>query len=178
MTAQISDTFLFKGEEYSLIGMTEGDLASPEQFGMEPEMLHTACYRGFYATYELTEEALYLRELTLRERNGRYLPIGETQPEKDDYQATYRGLSEVIPFTGKIRLAKDFIEYLYIHMGYQKPTSFKTVLDITLKDGQVVDIRDRSQEMEQKRGAFKKHYESGNMVQSIDEAFSLDMDLE
>lgn len=127
MTAQISDTFRFKGEEYLLIGMTEGVLASPEQFGMKPEMLHTACYRGFYSTYELTEEALYLRELTLRERNERYLPIRETQPEIDDYQATYRGLSEVISFTGKIRLAKDFIKELYIHMGYQKPTSFKTV---------------------------------------------------
>jgi len=178
MTAQISDTFIYKGDEYSLIGKTEGYLAFPEQFGMEPEMLHTACYRGFYATYELTEEALYLRELTLREKDGMYLPIGETHPERGEYQATYHGLSEVIPFTGKIRLAKDFIEELYIHMGYQKPTAFKTVLDIALKDGQVVEIRDRSQEMKLKRGAFKKRYESGNKIQTIDEAFSLDMDLE
>jgi hypothetical protein len=47
MTAQIPDTFLFNGKECSLIGMTEGDLASPEQFGMEPIMTSTACYRGF-----------------------------------------------------------------------------------------------------------------------------------
>lgn len=47
MTAQISDTFLFKGDQYSLIGMSGGDLISPEQFGMEPKMIHTACYRGF-----------------------------------------------------------------------------------------------------------------------------------
>lgn len=178
MTAQISDRFFFREDEYSLIGMTGDVLVSPEQFGMEPEMLHTACYRGFYATYELTEDALYLRELTLREKNGKYLPIGSIEPAKGDYQATYHDLSEVIPFTGKIRLAKDFIEELYIHMGYQKPTAFKTVLDITLKDGRVVEINDRSQEMEKKLGAFKKHYESGKMLQTIDEAFSLDMDLE
>lgn len=84
----------------------------------------------------------------------------------------------MVPFTGKIRLAKDFPEELYIHMGYQKPTAFKTVLDITLKEGRVVEIKDRSQEMEEKRGAFQKHDESGNMIQTIDEAFSLDMDLE
>ncbi len=178
MTAQISDTFIFKGDEYSLIGITGGDLASPEQFGMEPEMIDTSCYRGFYATYELTEETLYLRELTLSEKNKKYLPIGEILPERKDYQATYHELSEVIPFTGKLRLAKDFIKELYIHMGYQKPTSFKTVLDITLKDGQVVKIRDRSREMEEKRGAFKKRYRSGDIIQKIDEAFSLDMDLE
>ena len=81
MTSQVSDTFLFKGEEYSLIGMTEGELTSPEQFGMEPAMLSTGCYRGFYATYELTEDAIFLRELTLREKNGNYLPIEGILPE-------------------------------------------------------------------------------------------------
>jgi len=59
------DTFLFEGEEYSLIGISGGDLVLPQQSGMEPKMLHTACYRGFVATYEVTKEALYLRELTL-----------------------------------------------------------------------------------------------------------------
>lgn len=179
MTAQIPDTFLFNGEQYSLIGISGGDLVSPDQFGMEPEMLHTACYRGFYTTYELTGGILYLRELTLREKNGNYLPIEGIEPVKEEYQATYRGLNMVVPFTGKIRLAKDFIEELYIHMGYQKATAFKTVLDITLKDGRIVDIKDRSQEMEQKRGAFFKHYyESQSRIKAIVEAFSLDMDLE
>lgn len=178
MTAQISDTFLFKSDKYSLIGMSGGNLASPEQFGMQPEMMHTACYRGYFATYELTEEALYLRELTLREKNRNYQPIQGIQPAQDGYQATYHGLSVAVPFTGRIRLAKDFIENLYIHMGYQKPTAFKTVLDLTLEDGRVLEIKDRSQEMEQKRGSFKKRYESGKMTETIEEAFSLDMDLE
>ena len=178
MTAQLPDTFLFGGERFSLIGMTEGVLATPEQFGMEPIMIHTGCYRGFYATYELTEEALYLRELTLREKNEEYLPIGKIQPEKENFQASYRGLSEVIPFSGKIRLARDFIEELYIHMGYQKATSFQSVLDVTLKEGSVVEIVDRSKEMERKRGAFKKHFESGDRLRKIDDSFSLDMGLE
>jgi hypothetical protein len=63
-------------------------------------------------------------------------------------------------------------------MGYQKPTAFKTVLDIILDNGQVVEIKDRSQEMEKKRGRFKEHYESGSIVQGIDDAFSLAMELE
>jgi hypothetical protein len=178
MTAQIPDTFLFKGDEYSLIGVKGGDLASPEQFGMEPEMMHTACYRGFYAAYELTEEALYLRGLTLREKNGNYLPIQGTKPAKSGHHATYTDLSVLVPFTGKMRLAKDFIEELYIHMGFQKPSAFKTVLDITLDGGRVVEVKDRSREMEQKRGSFKKRYESGDMMRGIQEAFDLDMDLE
>ena len=141
-------------------------------------MISTGCYRGFYATYELTEEVLYLRSLTLREKNGNYLPIEGIEPLDEDYQTTYHGLSVVVPFAGKIRLAKDFIEELYLHMGYQKPTAFETVLDITLNDGRLVEIKDRSKEMEQKRGAFKKHFESGITFEKMLEAFSLDMDLE
>ena len=178
MTAQISDTFIFKGEGYALIGMTEGDLADPRKYGMEPEMIHTACYRGFYVTYELTEDALYLRELTLSEKSGNYISIGGIEPMEEEYQATYHGLSEIISFTGKIRLANGFIREFYVHMGHQKATSFKKVIDITLENGQVVELKDRSKEMAQKRGVFKKHYESGEITEEIEKAFSLDMDLE
>ncbi len=178
MTAQIADTILFRGEEYSLIGIHGGDLASPRQFGMTPKMMHTACYRGFYATYELGEHALYLRTLTLTEKKGRYVPIQGIAPAEADCEATYHGLGVMVPFTGKLRLAKDFIREFYIHMGFQKASAFQTVLDITLKDGQVVEVMDRSQEMDRKRGAFRKHYESGLTHDKIEEAFSLDMDLE
>jgi hypothetical protein len=178
MTAQISDTFILDGNEYSLIGTRGWGLASPEQFGMKPEMLHTACYRGFFATYEVTKEALYLRELTLREKNGNYLPIDGIQPETGKYQATYRGLNVVVPFTGKIKVAKGFIDDLYIHMGFQKASAFETVLDLTLENGKVVRIHDRSKEMEWRRGAFKERYESGNRQEAIQEAFSLDLNLE
>ncbi|MDP2227121.1 MAG: hypothetical protein Q8J78_06560, partial [Moraxellaceae bacterium] len=81
-------------------------------------------------------------------------------------------------FTGKIRLARDFIEELNVPTGYQKPTSFRTVLDITLKDGHIVEIKDRSEEMEKGRVALKQRYESGSAEQSTDETFSLSMDSE
>jgi hypothetical protein len=176
MTAQIADTFLYKNENYSLLGIKGGSLISPQQFGMEPVRLSTACYRGFYGTYELTEEALFLKELTLAEKNGNYLPIQGIKPEKSDYQATYHDLNIVVQFTGRIRLARDFIQELYIHMGYQKPTAFKTVYDITLKEGRVTNVKDRSKEIAQKRGNCKKNYESGNTIERIEDAFILDMD--
>ena len=179
-TGQISDTFIFKGNVYSLIGKTDGDIAHPKQFGMNPVMIHTACYRGFYASYELTDEAIILKELTLREKETNYLPITGVKPDIDTEKnrATYKGLNIKVNFTGKIRLAKDFIKQFYIHMGFQKPTAFKTVFDITVKEGSIVEIKDRSKEMEKKRGEFKQRFESGELRQSIEESFSLDMKLE
>ncbi|MFC1743349.1 hypothetical protein ACFL35_05090 [Candidatus Riflebacteria bacterium] len=178
MTAQISDNFLFNGDEYELIGIKGGELVKPEEFKMEPEMISTACQRGYYAKYELANEGLFLRELTLHEKNGNYLPIKGIEPDKEEYQATYNNLNLPISFSGKIRLAKDLITDFSIHMGFQKATAFKTVLDLTLEVGKVIHISDRSEEMRDKSGAFKKRYETGNLKQGIDEAFSLDMDLE
>jgi hypothetical protein len=178
MTAQISDTIIFEGERYSIIGLRGSCLFTPMQFGMEPEGMHTACYRGFYATYELTDEELFLRELTIRDRNGRYPPISGVDAVTTGHEATYTNLAHQIQFSGEIRFAKDFIEELYIHMGFQKPTAFKTVYDTTLENGKLVDVKDRSREMEEKRGAFRKQYEAENIAKRIEDSFSLDMDIE
>ena len=76
----------------------------------------------------------------------------------EDYQATYNGLSVMIPFTGELRLARGFIKDLYVHMGFQKPSPFETVLDMTLKDGKLIATKDRSQAVARVRGQFKKRY--------------------
>jgi len=177
MTAQITDTFIFKDEIYSLIGITGDKLIHPSQFGMEPVILHTACYKGFYSTYELTDSSMILRKMTLRERQNNYRVIEGNKPIIKDYIATYYDLNIVVLFTGKIRLAKDFVEKLYVHMGYQKATAFETVVDISLENGKVLAINDRSEEVAEKRGQFKNYYESEYSKKVIEDAFSLDFKL-
>lgn len=178
MTAQIPDRVLFKGEKYELIGYRGAALVHPEQFGMVPEEISTACYEGYYVTYKLGEGGFSLKEMTLREKSGRYLRIGGVEAKIDTYSATYKGLAVAVPFTGKIRIARGFIQDLYIHMGYQKASAYKCVLDISLERGKITEILDRSTEMEEKRGAFKKRCDEGNVFQLVEEAFSLDLDLE
>lgn len=198
MTAQATDTFIYKRKEYDLIGLKGAGLFSPDDIGMIPEMMHTACYRGFICTYKIVRNRLYLDKLVIREANGNYLPVNGVEPEKQYtndliklldpgiegdrenpvFTATYHGLKMPIPFTGKIRLARGFIQEFYIHMGYQKPTAFRTVYDLTFDGGKILELQDRSAEMEQKRGAFRVHYESNYGIDAIEDAFSLDMDLE
>lgn len=154
MTVQISDRICFDGEEFSIIGV-KGDFFTPRQFGMEPEKIHTACYRGFFATYELTDEFLLLRKLTIKEKQGNYQAISGVEPQIGEHVAIYSGLAEVVFFKGQLTLAKDFIsEYSTHTIGYQPPRAFKTVLEITFEDGRVIEIKDRSKEMNQKRGSF------------------------
>ena len=179
-TAQIPDSVIYKGNTYDLIAWTGGHLVTPEQFGMTPWMLHTACYRGFYATYELSDEQLSLRQLTLREKHGNYLPIAGVFPDvkTDEGIATYRDLHVVVPFTGKLRLAKDFMQAFYIHMGLQQPFAYETVLDITVREGRVVAIADRSREMADIREEFEKRVQSGEPRRVVEDEFARGMGLE
>jgi len=202
MSGQISDSFIFKGKEYSLINMSGDGLATPEYFGMHATTMNTACYRGYVATYEITETGIFLSGFTLRELNNNYQPIGGIMPVKDDPEQTpsildgdrvigwsltyktklghygcpvYSGIHITIPFTGMLRLADGLIEKYYIHMGFQKASAFKTVIDITFNKGQITTIQNRSKEMRQIRGSFKKKYDSGDYRTTIAEAFSQDM---
>ena len=63
-------------------------------------------------------------------------------------------------------------------MGYQKATAYKTLLEFTFEAGKLVTIKDISAENAKKRGVFKKRFETGDSVQSIEESFSLNIDIE
>lgn len=177
MTSQITDKFTYQDEEYRLIGFEGNHLFSPEDYGMTPVMMHTACYRGFYSTYEIYKEAIFLRKLVIRTEGNKYCGIDGVKPVKDDYQASYTGLNLKVPFSGTLRLAKDFIEELYVHMGYQKPSAFKTVIDFQFTNGSITQIQDRSQEVAKIRGEFKKSFEGNGGMTSILEAFGQGLEL-
>ncbi len=187
MTAQITDSFLFKRESYQLIGITGGDLFSSQDFGIEADCMDTSCWRGFYSTYEIIDKGIYLKDMTILlapRQDGNYKAINNVPPQQiSDYEALYKDINlPVSSFTGKLRIAKGFIDELYVNMGFPKPSAFKTVLDLTFEDGKLIETKNRSNEMMKKRGAFKKLYnkycKSGKIGQAVEEAFSLDMDLE
>lgn len=178
MTAQVSDTFIYKGKEYWLIGIDGDKLPEPKDFGMKPVWISTACWRGFYSTYEITDNLMYLKEMTLSVKKNNYKLINGVKPIIDGYQATYKDINFRVSFTGKIRIAKDFIQELYVHMGFQKPSAFKKVIDLKFEDGRIVETNDRSKEVAAIRGSFKEHYETMRVIKKVKRAFSLDMDLE
>jgi hypothetical protein len=182
MTSQIPDTFLYKGEEYELVALDGEGLVTPQDYGMQPQMLHTACYRGFYSTYEITDEGLFLTQMVIGEVEEGHQPIQGIMPEipsgdRSGYP-TYQGLKLLTPFTGKMRLGKDFIRDFYVHMGYQKGSAFGTLLEFSFEAGRVVSVQDISDENATKRGAFKERFETGEVTQSIEAAFSLDIGVE
>ncbi|WP_041923004.1 hypothetical protein [Cyanobacterium aponinum] len=143
---------------------------------MNPQMLHTACYRGFYSTYEIKDNQLLLQEMVVGEIKGQYPEINGVEPKQQDYGVYYENLRLLTDFTGVIRIAKELIDTLYIHMGYQKGTAYNTLLELKFQHGNLIDIRDLSKQNTRKRGAFKKSIEKTSPLNIIDNSFDLTFD--
>jgi len=177
MTSQVNSKVIWNSDSYSLIGLSDGRLIEPEDFDMTAAPMHTGCYDGYYSTYEIQKEKLSLIKFTISESKGFYKKINGIKPIINKLNATYEDLSEPVLFTGKMRIAKDFIDELYIHMGFQKASSFKTVFDLTFENGLLKNVKDRSKEMIEKQGQFKKYYESGDTKKVVYDAFQIDMEI-
>jgi hypothetical protein len=149
MTAQIPDTLIYNGDRYRIIGLKGAGLPTPADFEMETFMMSTACYRGYYAQYSIQEDQLVLSEITLRAREGNYKPIQGIEPETAEYGTAgcYSNLHVPVHFSGGLLLGKDFIDAMYVHMGFQKPTSFEVVIELLVEDGHISRIIDHSEKI-------------------------------
>ena len=63
MTAQINDAFHLDSVDYSLAGISDGELFDPSLLGINPMGTCTACYRGYQAVFGIADERLVLKTL-------------------------------------------------------------------------------------------------------------------
>ena len=184
MTGQIPDSFIYNKISYSLVGFKGEGLLSPFEFGLEPVSPHTANWRGFVMTYTIAENHLFIKEMNVTVKNLMEEPpiINNVNPvtkREGITDLTYKDLMYKTQFTGKILIAKDFIDSMYVHMGFQSPISFKKVLEFEFTDGELISTLDLSEKIKKYR---KKNISDGKLEPSdylqawIARTFSLDYD--
>ncbi len=151
MTGQISDKFRYNGEIFELVGIDGNGLFTPDDFGMVTRPGSTACWRGFCMSYNCVNGELLLEEMDINTQNA--VPVNDIVPREGEYgfSHVYENLMLKVPFTGKIRIAKDFISTMYVHMGFQSAESFETVIEIEFEGGNVVQERNLSLLMKERR---------------------------
>ena len=161
-TSQINDGFLFEEMEYKVSA-----IEYPEKFiniysllGFKPNEFHTACWRGFIATYAIFENKLVLKNLYTNNASNlknkapklnNILPdisIDEKwvseETRKNRREFNYKNINLEIPYTGSIIINKNFILERYVHMGFQSPFSYETVIQIIFDDGKLIFTKDLS----------------------------------
>jgi len=156
MTAQIPDKFSYEGKAYDLVGMDGGPLYAPQDFGITPQMASTACWRGYQMFYDCKKKQLILDQMHVRTEDN--IAVNDISPKElgdaDEmafFNAFYEDLGLKTKFTGALLLATDFIPEMYVHMGFQSPDSFRTVLEIHVREGDIIKVMDLSEKMEERR---------------------------
>jgi len=198
MTGQEPDRFYYKDQRLDLVGIKGSDLTIPSDFGIETYSGSTSCWRGYIMRYKIIGNQLVLEGFWFNSKNEDLLEINgvkpiklvrkTSDPEDPEYWMSlmfkfeYRNLNKKIQFTGSIWLAKDFIDGEYVHMGFQSPTAYKTVLKFDFNDGIIVNVEDKSEAVEiaREKGECKeaqpKSMNSEDLEDWIMKRFSLDID--
>jgi hypothetical protein len=185
MTAQVPDVIRVDNTTFHLCGVRGEGLFDPAHYGIEPAAPHSACWRGFVCGYAILDGRLVLDDLELwseparwrRNRRaldrlfGECLALDDEQPRFDAH-----GLAFPMLFTGGLLLGEDFIEELYVHMGFHPAYKYRNVLELTFESGRLLSQSDRSPEMQEirlreGRGDGKR---SQDVVAWINDCFRID----
>jgi len=184
LTAQINDKFKFNGVEYVVVGIDGPELFNPIDEGFKPKSASTACWRGFFLTFNATDMYLYLEELQINQDKVKIFK--DIKPVKGDYffSHKYTNMNYKLPFTGKILIAKDFIDSMYVHMGFQRPMAYKTVIELIIENGDVKEVVDHSDMFEKRRnedsnkGAEPKSSGEKDIKDFVEKSFSREYDVD
>jgi len=184
MTGQIPDNVIYNGEGYDLVGVKGEGLYEPFEFGLTPVSPHTANWRGFVSCYEVSEKILTLKDIEIHVRNSddNFPEINGVKPViriEGLTQLKYENLKLKTNYTGTILIAKDFIDSMYIHMGFQSPLSFNKVIELEFSKGELTsekDISERMKTFRKKKKLDRKLNIDEDLSKWIDRTFSLDYD--
>ena len=156
MTAQINDRFIYEEKVYDCYAA----IFDIYELGLYPVWENTGCWRGYVATFALDGDKLVLKALDTNNGNKRSkIPaINGVQPEVikkeglvDGYEnfrkLRYKGINLQLDYTGSVIIKGEFIFDRYVHMGFQSPTSYETVIELVFEKGILKSKNDLSGEM-------------------------------
>ncbi len=158
MTAQIPDALLLNDQRLSLVGVNGGGLFEPSAFGMHPFSRITSCWRGFVSEYKIVQDNFLLHRLQINLDGEAPLVNGvqSLAPEGGIFNHVYEALDLPVAFTGNLLAAGDFIQELYVHMGFHPAWKYRKVFELVLNEGGVLETRDVSERMEEIRREMVK----------------------
>jgi hypothetical protein len=159
MTGQISDQLIYQGRTFSIAGIDGMGLFDPKQHGFSPQWGSTACYRGYCCAYQVTEEILYLKQIiislspleAIAGKHGKAREFLGVLPSIENTivgrSAIYDELNYPLEFTGSLLVVADFINSLYIHLGFQPAYKYEEVYELIFDSGYLGQSINRCDEM-------------------------------
>lgn len=187
MTAQVGDRFIYGGDDYSIVAISSPIQFAPSDYGIKPVPRCTACWNGYWCEYQISEEAIVLKNLYINSEDGCYPEINGVSPENRGKKSflymghhLYKDLNIFIEYTGRILVGKDFMREYYIHMGYQRAWAYKVLKELVFDKGKLVRSVDHSEMAGKLREELKEIEKNPEGKQNISlfvqRSFSLKME--
>lgn len=122
MTAQTPDRLLFNGYEFHIVEASE-TMFDPITHGFQPVSPHTACWRGYILHFAIANRHLLLRTLEVNQKAPSDVWYGVV-PKPGTFArmplwVLYEEVNLSIEFSGRIVIARKFIDDYYVHLGFQ-----------------------------------------------------------
>jgi len=133
MTAQVPDRINYQGEALALLSNPLESYAGPEEKKLRFRPINTANWRGYVASWEVSEDTLYLVGVSATYANGSTPILKEIFGDVNE-----QGRVMASWFSGELRIARGKVVH-YVHMGYH--STFEQEIFLTVEDGVVTDIR-------------------------------------
>ncbi|HJR44585.1 MAG TPA: hypothetical protein VJ927_03185 [Actinomycetota bacterium] len=162
MTAQAHDRLRWRGGDYLLVGVDGDVLFDPLEHGLNPAPTTTANWRGWVAVYAVRDDRLLLAELT---DVGFPRGPGASPPalrgvravgEREHGPFRYEELDWALDFSGRMIVARGFIQSLYRHMGFHPAWKFEESWELDFDKGRLSGSRELSEEMARFRKKIEK----------------------
>lgn len=202
MTAQIGDHYFWNKKEYTAVALSAPLDFKPQNYGLDPQSSCTACRRGYWCEYNITDNGLFLQNFYMYNSEENYPDLNgvsvspvsyhegvrldlkekkETKVRIEDYMGhrKYGDIMMRIPYTGRILVGRKFLSQYYVHMGFQRSWSYEELREFIFKNGYLTETFDHS-DMAQKirkeieRKKLKPEMSEGNIPLFVKESFSLD----
>ena len=152
MTVQEPDRVYYKRRKYELVSADNEDLFDPEEHGFDLFAPHTACWRGFIATYAVKNRELLLRNLDCWNNPESTVPLvaGHLPAESTPWgELNYKKLEHPVPYTGRLILGGG--EVLGPFDYFVDWTIYELVHDCQFQRGHLVTAKDLSAEAARRR---------------------------
>lgn len=153
MTAQIGDSYSYKGGDYSIVATSIPLRFDPRFYGFKPKSVTTGCWNGYWCNYKISEEGIFLDKLFIHcqddeypELNGKTFDVKENgEPFEYIGHRVYSDLNMKVEYHGKILVGDEFIHDYYVHMGYQSAHAYKVLKEFIFENGNLIDVIDHSE---------------------------------
>lgn len=191
MTAQVGDKFRYKEEAYSVVALSSPVKFTPIEYGIIPHGICSACWRGYWCEYEISDEGIILKDLYIHSKEDLYPAINGVLPQEAQRRSKkwfqymghhlYKDVNLKIPYTGRILAGKDFIREYGLNMGFQRAWAYGHLTEFVFADGCLLETKDHSEMAATVRRQIKedpKGFEQElrkDISKYVDESFSTDM---